>query len=153
MLAAGDLQPPVGYDDRWPLVAAVAVLVVVTYYALAWWLTRPPRPRRTRTSPDERRQLCLAALDRIEAAAASGDVAPREAHQQISHVVREFVTATSGQPAATMTLTALRDCGPAPLAELVAELYPPEFGPDDDEARRRLAPALARARELVSTWR
>jgi hypothetical protein len=152
MLAAGDLQPPVGYDDRWPLVAAAALLAVVAYYALAWWLTRPRRPRRVRTSPDERRQHCLAALDRIERAAASGDVAPRGAHQRISRVVREFVSASSGQPAATMTLTALRDRGPAPLAELVADLYPPEFGPDDDEARRRLAVVLARARELVSTW-
>lgn len=152
MRAAGDLQPPVGYDDRWVLLAVAAVLVVAAYYAAAWWVTRPRTPRPSRRDPQAARADCLATLDRIERAAASHELAPRDAHQQVSQVVRGFVSASGGERVATMTLGELRREGPERLADLVAVLYPPEFGPDEDEARRRLGASLARARELVSTW-
>ena len=151
MLAAGDLQPPVGYDDRWLLLAVASVLVVAAYYLLAWWLTRPRREPRAKR-PAAPREQSLAALDRIERSVADRAISAREAHQQISRVVRQFVTAASGLPAETMTLTSLRRGGPEQLAELVAVLYPPEFGPGDEPARRELGTALAQARELVTTW-
>ncbi len=151
MRAAGELQPPVGYDDRWLELAVAAVVAVAAYYLLSWWLTRPPRGRsRTRRPPA--RQLCLTALDRIEAAVAARELAPREAHQQVSRAVREFVAAESGLPAGTMTLATLRRDGPAPLADLVAVLYPPEFGPSQERAAQDLAHSLRQARELVSAW-
>lgn len=151
MLVAGDLQPPVGYDDRWVLLAGASVLAVAGYYALAWWWTRPrraPRPSRDRGS----RERCLTALATIERSAAAQEVSAREAHQQVSRVVRDFVTATTGPRAETMTLAALRREAPEPLAELVAALYPPEFGPGEARAAHDLATSLARARELVTTW-
>ncbi len=151
MLAAGDLQPPVGYDDRWLLLAIASVLAVAAYYLIAWLVTRPRREPRAR-KPAAPREQCLAELDRIERSVTDGTMSAREAHQQISRVVRGFVTVASGLPAETMTLTSLRRGGPHQLAELVAVLYPPEFGPGDEPARRELATALAQARELVRTW-
>ena len=44
MRAAGELQPPVGYDDRWLVLAAAAVLTVAAYYLLA--LVAHPAPAR-----------------------------------------------------------------------------------------------------------
>lgn len=151
MLAAGDLQAPVGYDDRWLLLSAAAVLAVAGYYALAWWWTRPRRPPR-RTGDPGPRERCLTALAQIERSAAAHEVSARTAHQQVSRVVREFVTATTGPRAETMTLAALRREAPEPLAELVSGLYPPEFAPGEAATVADLAVTLARARELVTTW-
>jgi hypothetical protein len=52
-----------------------------------------------------------------------------------------------------MTLTELRSGGPAPLADLVAVLYPGEFGPAAEGAVVTLPDTLRRARTLVEDWR
>ena len=154
MPIAGDLQPAAGYDDRWLALALGAVALVAAYYLAVWWWTRPRAARPAVRAPDRAtRERCLAELSRIEQAVATGAVSSRVAHQDLSRVVREYVAATSGVPAATMTLGALRDRGPAPLADLVAVLYPPEFGPGEDHARDDLARSVDEARRLVTAWR
>ena len=155
--ATAELQPPVGYDDRWLVLAVAAVVLVTAYFVVVWWTTRPPTPTRTRTLLPSRSdgapaQRCLAALDDIETAATEGRLGAREAHQRLSGVVRAFVEESSSTPAASMTLTTLRATGPAPVADLVAVLYPPEFEPGEP-GPDQLRPVLDRARVLVTTWR
>jgi hypothetical protein len=147
--AADELQAPVGYDDRWVVLAVLALALMAVYYAaVLWWgRSRPDRP--ARSVP---RAECLGQLEKIGTAVSAGRVSPREGHQRISATVRHFVSAASGVPAHTMTLADIEREGPEDLAEIVALVYPPEFAPGDDLARERFGTALERARELVTTW-
>lgn len=149
MRAADELQAPVGYDDRWLVLAVVALSVVAVYYAAVLWWGRSRPEHAVRTVP---RAECLDQLDQIGVAVSAGRVSAREGHQQISATVRQFVSAASGVPARTMTLADLEREGPADLAAVVALVYPPEFAPGEDLARERFGTALERARELVTTW-
>ncbi len=149
MRAVDELQAPVGYDGRWLLLAALGLLVVAVYYAaVLWW----GRPRRAPTPVPTARETWLARLDDVESAVAAGRSTPREGHQEISRIVRGFVADAAGVPARSMTLADFEREGPQRLAEIVALVYAPAFAPGDDLPREQLGPALARARQLVTTW-
>jgi hypothetical protein len=137
----GELQPPVGYDERWLVLAALALAAVAAYYvAVLWWFReRGPRPRSVLGD----RESCLARLDDIEAEVSSGALTPRQGHQQVSRAVREYVDA------ATRTLSDLRADGPPEVAALVALTYPPSFAADDQVAAARFDEIVVRARRLV----
>lgn len=162
MPAAADLPEefagPVGYADRWLWIAVALAFLVLLSYALAWWLTRPPRPRAVaRTeSPLDVRAAHLARIDRIEAEVRAGDLTARAGHQQLSEVVRDYAAAVTTLPARTMALADLRDRAPAGLVEMLELVYPPEFAPDDPAgtlARDLFGTAVERARALVGSWR
>jgi hypothetical protein len=144
-----ELQDPVGYDGPWLLLAVAGLVAVALYYAAVLWLTRP-RPPRPPRRPDE--VDYLARLDAIEAKVAAGEIGARAAHQQISRVLREYAAAAVGVPATTMTLAELERRGPHRLARIVADLYEPEFAPDDTLAEDRLPLALAESRALLADW-
>ena len=148
----GELQGPAGYDERWLVLAAVALAVVVVYYlvVLVWFRERRP-PRVIPTPPD--RYSCLRRIDAIEAEVRSGGLTPRAGHQKLSSAVRDFVTDATGVPAARMTLADLRRDGPDELAGLVALIYPPAFVADDRVARDRFSQVVDEARRLVDGWR
>lgn len=150
-----EFSGPVGYADRWLWIALGLMLVAALYFALAWWLTRPPTVRSvTRADVDvpSVRGAHLERIDRIAAQVAAGAIAARDGHQQLSVVVRSYVAAVSTLPARTMALADFRTHAPAPVADTIAVLYPPEFAPDDEVARTRFDEAADRARELVTTW-
>jgi hypothetical protein len=150
MPAGDELQQPVGYDDRWLWLALLALLVALVYYASVLWWTRPRRAARPpRRTP---RRAHLTRLDDIEAAVSDGRISAREGHQGISTTVRSFVAEASGVPASAMTLADLERDGPEPLAEVIALVYPPEFGTDEALAQQAFGDAVGRARGLVSTW-
>lgn len=148
VLAADELQDPVGYGGHWVLLAVLALALVAAYYAAVVWWGRP-RPDSTAATA---RTECLARLDGIEAARAAGRISAREGHQQISATVRRFVADASGVPATTMTLADLQRTGPADLAAVIAFVYPPEFAADEHLGDDRFTSAIGRARELVSSW-
>ena len=146
---AAELRGPVGYDDRWLLLAVAALALVAIYYAAVLWFTRRRGPR---TRARATREQHLARLAQIEEAVAAGRIGVREGHQQVSDTVRTYAASVTALPARTMTLADLRREGPADLAELVALVYPPEFAPEEQPARERFGDALGRARELVHRW-
>lgn len=146
---------PVGYADRWLWIAVGLAAALVVYYLLAWWFTRTPPPaalaRPDVPLPDVRQQH-LARIDRIDALVRAGEMAPRDGHQQLSEVVRDYVAAVTTLPARTMALADFRDRAPTALVEVLELVYPPEFAPDDAVARDLFETAVARARGLVATW-
>lgn len=160
LLPAGlDLQPefhgPVAHADRWLWISLVLLALVVLYYAVSWWVTRPPRLRDVARAdvdvPDLQREH-LARIDRVEADVRAGVLEPREGHQQLSEVMRSYVAEVTTLPARTMVLADFRLQAPPELVEALEVMYPPEFGPDGEMARGRFDDAVARAREVVSTW-
>lgn len=146
---------PVGYADRWVWIGIGLAAAVVLYYLGVWWFTRAPRqPDLARPGvalPDVRQQH-LARIDRIGARVRADEITPREGHQQLSEVVRDYVGTVTTLPARTMALADFRGRAPVPLVEVLELVYPPEFAPDDAVARDLFETAVSRARGLVATW-
>ncbi|HJQ04442.1 MAG TPA: hypothetical protein VJ872_03305 [Nocardioides sp.] len=149
-----EFHGPIDYQDRWIWLALLGLLLVGGYYLAVLWFTRtpPPPPPEPVSLPDVRAEH-LGRLDAIEAAVRTGEATFREGHQQLSEVVRSYVEAITPLPARTMTLADFRLRAPRPLADIIEEIYPPEFSPDAGEAAARFEHALGQARGLVSTWR
>lgn len=146
----GDLQPPVGYAEPWLLYAALALLAVAGYYLAVWRLTRAGRRGAARKASARR-----SSLSRLQAVAGDvehGRISPRRGHQLISETVRAFAAERTGLRARSMTLADLERQAPQELVDLVGLLYPPEFAPGEEHPREAFDEALARARELVTSW-
>ncbi len=154
MPAAAEWTDPVAYDGQWAVLAIVAVLAVVLFYAVVLLLGRPDRVRPAApTDVAGLRAAHLARVDTIEAQVRDGALPLRTAYQQLSEVVRGYAGAVTPLPATTMTLADLRAAGAHELAGTVALLYPPEFAPDQHGlAEQRFDRAVHEARTLVSTW-
>ncbi|WGX98247.1 hypothetical protein [Nocardioides sp. L-11A] len=144
---------PVGYADRWLWIAVALAGALVLYFLLAWWFTRPARPRAPGRAelPDVRRQH-LDRIDRIDERVRAGELAARDGHQQLSEVVRDHVAAVTPLPARTMALADFRDHAPAALVAVLELVYPPEFAPGEEVARDRFDLAVQQARGLVASW-
>lgn len=153
--AAGQgFTDPIGYASTWVLLAALALLAVLGYYAAVTRLTRPrPLPATSERELEIARRDCMARLDAIERDVLAARVGHRRGHQELSAAVRGFVDRVGPVPATTLTLAELGDHDPPELAAAVGLMYPSEFAPDDDgRAEERFAEALGRARELVVSW-
>ncbi|WP_193609675.1 hypothetical protein [Nocardioides lijunqiniae] len=152
MLAAAEFTGPTSYSPWLTWLAILLPVLVVTWYAgVTWWSRSASRPRATRA--ERHRREHLARLDRVEAEVGGGDLSLREAHQEISEIVRSFAAAVGGVDTRAMNLEQLRSRGPAPVADLVALVYPPEFSPGSQgHPADRLGPALSEARAVVTGW-
>lgn len=150
-----EFHGPIDYADRWIWLALIALSLVGLYYAAVLLLTRarPTTPSPAPPPPPDLRARHLARIDDIAGAVQRGELSARDGHQQLSEVVRSYVEEITPLPARRMTLADLRLRGPRPLTEMIAEMYPPEFAPDDGEAAEHFERALLHARGLVSTWR
>lgn len=146
---------PDPYASVWVWVGAALVAAVALWYVWVWRSTRvrpvvvPPRitpDRLSRLRADYSRQI-----DAVVRRATAGEITQRRAHQQISVLVRHFVQEVSGVRAPTMTLTDLTASGPrlTPVSDVVATLYPGEFG---TEETRTLVGAASVAKEVVARW-
>ena len=151
MPGGAELQGPVGYDDRWLLLAVLALTLVAGYYLAVLWWCRDRAPRRIAVARSTR-ESCLLRIDEIQAEVVAGRLAPRSGHQALSAEVRGFVADATGVPASTMTLADLRRDGPEELVGLVALIYPPAFVGDERVARGRFDDVLVEARRLVGAW-
>ena len=161
MLAAAELPAefhgPVAYFDRWLWLALLGIVVVAVYYVVVLLLTRAQRSEPEPWRPPEQvdpRSSHLGEIDALERAARAGTISLREAHQQLSEVVRGYVAEITPLPARTMSLADFKAAAPGELAQTIELMYPPEFAPDDvNQAAERFDIALHHARRLVSTWR
>ncbi|WP_183092248.1 hypothetical protein [Nocardioides stalactiti] len=166
MLGAADLRAaelqeefngPVAYDDRWVWFALLALAAVTLYFVAVLWFTREhDRPEvvawRRPDGPSVRQQY-LDRIARIDGHVRSGDLAPRDGHQQLSDAIRSYVETITPLPARTMALADFRRHAPPQLVDAIELMYPPEFAPDDvGEAQQRFEEAVLRARYLVTSW-
>ncbi len=152
-----DFYPPMTYSALWTVIAAVVALAIVGWFVVVWAQTRrvkafvapePPPGWRLAQLKGE----YLQRIDEIVRRAGVGELSARQAHQDLSAAVRQFVRAASGVDAPTMTLTELQRTGlpaMAPVSDVVFRLYPVEFGPERQVA---LPEAAAVAREVVARW-
>ncbi|MEO7448741.1 MAG: hypothetical protein ABI336_10755 [Humibacillus sp.] len=143
------------YSGHWLWIGIGVLALVAIWYVYVIASTRsrrasiPPRvtaDRLSRLRADYDRQIDLV-LDRVS----RGELSQRAGHQQLSVLVRHFVQEVSGIHAPTMTLTELTATGArlTPVAQVVGELYPGEFGPEE---ARSLVGAGAVAKSVVARW-
>jgi hypothetical protein len=155
MRRSDELVEPVSYSP-WLVVLVVALpLVVLAWYVgVAVWFSDPgglSLPRRVRLSAARRRHL--GRLEQLRRAVEEGRVPVRDAHQEISAVVRSFVTETGAVDARSMSLEQLREAELPRVAELVSLVYPPAFAPGEQgQPQERFGPALREAKGIVREW-
>ncbi|MGO1973253.1 MAG: hypothetical protein ACTH2Q_09880 [Propionibacteriaceae bacterium] len=168
-----ELFPPEAYAGGW-LVAAVLAIAVVVLWPIAVVMITRPKPVRVEAPAQrpavDQRSRALSELAELWRRWEAGSLSTRHAHQEISTVVRSYV-ATAGQPGVeTMTLAELRAASErtprlTAVADLVEELYPPEFAAGDDATGPAAHPALTttvlrgdptrafgRAAEVIRGW-
>ena len=143
-----ELQGPVAHDPIWVWLAAALTAVALALLLVPWLLRR----RRARRSVPSVRHV-EQDLDAVAADVEAGRLSAREGHQRLSAIVRTFAARRTGLPVEAMTLQDLRSLEDLPgLAELVGELYPPEFAGREDLAAAAFTRSVAHAREVVRTW-
>lgn len=152
-----DPYPPMSWGPLPIIIALVLLGLILLWYAwllLARYLRSRPE-RSTEPEPAaapiwvDPRMAAMARIEEIEQAGIAGRISERSAHQQLSEVVREYVSTVSGLPTTRMTLFDLREANLAQVAAAVERTYPPAFGA---EGEGDVAQTAAVAREVVGRW-
>jgi hypothetical protein len=99
--------------------------------------------------PVDVRRKALARIADVEQRVADGSLTPRDAHIELSEVLRELAFYTTRFDARKMTLTDLRRAGLTRLADTIATFYPVAFAPAEAVEAQ---PAIDAARTAVSQW-
>lgn len=143
---------PLQYQGLWLWLGLLLMLLVAAWYAWVFWPVRAkPSGKRSNATANVAalRAACLGAIDAVVADVDAGRLPEREAHQQLSLLVRGFAASVTGHPATTMTLRDLSEQGLEPFTAGIAWIYPAEFGPSTD---RTVVESAAAARGAVESW-
>ena len=155
-----DPYPLSQYGLQWLLLALVLALLIVAWYVLLPRLVRRftrPRVAAARVEPPRRptplqtaKQMAFDRISAVEEAVKAGRTDVRDAHIELSAILREFASTTTGIDARSMTLTELRASRLDAIATVVATYYPIAFGVPEHST---LSGAADRAREVLAAWR
>lgn len=154
-----DFFPPLGYDWWWWLVLPLFIALLVAWILLSRRVARMRGWQRRGTAgpvtpkvlplPVDVRRKALARIASVEQRVGAGELSPRDAHLELSEILRELAFYTTRFDARTMTLTDLHRAGLTRLADTIAGFYPVNFAPAEAlEAQ----PAIDEARQAVSQW-
>ncbi|HWH27064.1 MAG TPA: hypothetical protein VNT53_10520 [Pseudolysinimonas sp.] len=152
------LMPPVNYDWPWWIVLPVFLLLLVAWFLLSRRLARrrrrddvatPSAPKAPLPLPIDVRRKAWSRIDDIERRTVAGELSARDAHIELSGVLRELAFFTSSHDARKMNLDELRAAGMHDLANIVGSFYPVAFAaPEANDARA----AIVTARQAVTRW-
>ncbi|MBN9606656.1 MAG: hypothetical protein J0G30_08600 [Actinomycetales bacterium] len=85
----------------------------------------------------------------VEQALGAGQLTVRDAHHELSTILRDFAYLRTGIDARTMTLDELRASSLGRIADLIEDFYPVAFAPDPSHA---VDDALVNVRATVRAW-
>jgi hypothetical protein len=146
---------PLQYSQGWMWTGLALLALVLGWYTFVFLSTREPKvpaqtPRFTPTSDlVGLKKAYLQRIDAVTADAAAGLLTAREAHQELSLLVRRFARDITGVDAPRMTLAELEGRALPPVAEAVRRIYPGEFGLDPLPP---VAESAETARQAVWQW-
>lgn len=152
-----DFFPPVQYAPWWMLLGLLLLALVVGWYIWVYMSTRAPRPA-AEPQPWQNAQMIhapavreryLSMITETQRAHDSGALPYREAHHQLSLLLRSYVAERQGIQTIHMTLDDLKKTKLVPLSTAIEDLYPAAFGP---EAHGSIDVAAEKARKLVREW-
>ncbi|HWM34534.1 MAG TPA: DUF4381 family protein [Pseudolysinimonas sp.] len=154
-----DFYPPLPYDWWWWLVLPLFIALLIAWVLLSRRFARMRGWRRRGVSgpvtpkvlplPVDVRRKALTRIADVERRVAAGELSPRDAHLELSEVLRELAFYTTRFDARTMTLTELRRAGLSRLADTIATFYPVNFAPAEAVEAQ---PAIDAARTAVAQW-
>ena len=156
MPGVDDFFPPVQYLPWWGLIGFGMLVLVVAWYVYLFYSTRrrastvPPVPGISRPAPEAVRAHYLSLIDETTTAHAAGTLPLRDAHHQLSLLLRSYVAEREGVRTLPMTLSDLKETPLTPLTTAVAKLYPGAFSQDYSGTVQQ---AADEARRVVTTWR
>jgi hypothetical protein len=146
---------PLQYGPVWMWTAVALLVLVAAWYAFVIAATRRPREAREVKRPAQLTDLAalktayLQRIDDVERDATAGKRGARDAHQEISLLLRKFVRDATGVDAPRMTQADLASHPLPAAAAAVGELYPAAFGPEPVPS---VASSAAAARRAVQAW-
>ena len=151
--------PPMNYDWPWWLVLPLFIALLIAWILLSrrfarmrGWRRRigpAPTPVKLLPLPVDVRRKAFTKIDDVERRVQSGELSPRDAHIELSGILRELAFYTTRFDARSMTLTELRSVGLSRLADTVSQFYPIAFAPGEAIDARN---AIDTARQAVAQW-
>ncbi|MGP9693266.1 hypothetical protein ACT3TZ_01410 [Brachybacterium sp. AOP25-B2-12] len=147
------IDPP-QYSIAWLILAVLCVIVIVVLVVATLRITRGVVERSAYTGrPTDVEGLkaeFLRATNTVGSRFDAGDLDARDAHRELTAVMRRFVRRTTGHDVTSQDVTTLlADDRTRDVGRLIADLYEPEFARESDRA---LETSLQRAREVIRTW-
>ena len=156
-MPGGEFLPPVQYAPWWGLLGFLILVVLIAWFVWVFVSTRASKARSAeapqqvfRPSAEAVRAHYLGMIGETRAAHASGTLDRREAHHQLSLLLRSYVEEREGVRTIHMTLKELRTTPLTPLSDAVARLYPGAFSADYPGS---VDEAADEAQRLVTAWR
>ena len=148
-----DFYAPLLYSPWLQWLGVCLLSLLAGWFIYVFLSTRKPQVPAVRSHPaSDLFALRRDFLDRINAVAtavAEGRLPARQAHQELSLLVRMFVRSASGVDAPRMTLAELRENCPPGVATAIGRIYPGEFAAQPQDSP---AAAVEAAREVVRSW-
>ena len=158
MQGVPSLSPLLQYSPLPLVIAGAGIVLVAAWYGLLLWLTRK-KPQKVLATlspapqividPSAVKREYLGRIDLVENAYRSHELKARGVHQQLSVILRWFVSEVAHMPAQTMTLSDLKKMKLSPLAPIIESYYAPEFSALE---HGNVDEALAAARKVVGEW-
>ena len=159
MKTSVELQDPMSYYLVWLIVAIVAVAAVlfiqIFFRILLKDQLRKKKEKTPKIRPPKKKPLSvlkweyMQRLDHLERGIMAGSFTKRRAYQDLSMLIRSFVTDATGIKVQNYSLQEIQRVGIPGLTALVQEYYEPEF------ARQSMADiraSLFRTRKAIELW-
>ena len=160
MVTSVELQDPMSYYLFWLILAIVAVAAVFFIQIffrilLRDQLKKKREKRQPKVRPPKKKPLpvlkweYLRRLDQLERGIYAGSYGQRTAYQELSMLIRTFVTDATGIKVQNYSLREIRRLGMPQLTALVQEYYEPEFA---RQSMADLRGSLFRTRKAIEQW-
>ena len=150
-------QPELMMEPVW-LIVGLAVLAVSAVFFIMLFRYRIRHLKRKQKAPKTNkktgegfaREKAIRSIDRIIRDLSHSKIDIRESYQQLSMVMRIFVTEISGKDVTSLTLAELRTPELDNLAKLIEKWYSPEFAM---KTRANFMNDAGQAKQVVKSWR
>lgn len=147
------IDPP-QYSIAWVILAVLCVIVVVVLVVATLRITRGVVERAAYkdrpTDVEGLKAEFLRATNAVGSRFDAGDLDARDAHRELTAVMRRFVRRTTGHDVTSQDVaTLVADERTRAVGSLIADLYEPEFARASDQ---ELETSLQRAREVIRAW-
>lgn len=154
LLATKEIIDPPQYSVAWLILAVLCLLVIGALVLGTLRITRALAVRRAeKHRPDDVQALkaeYLRTVNDIADRHAAGAIAPREAHHELTAVMRRFVRRTTGLDVTAQDVAALeRDPRTRDVGALIGRLYEPDFARVTDA---EVSASVHDAREVIRRW-
>ncbi len=155
------MQVTVELQDKFsyiPIVLLGFATLVITVFLIRWAIkektTKQKNVRKKKEIIEPKNVMAIKEnydrmLKEIESRYASRRLSDRQAYQELSRVIRQFVYEMTGIKVQNYTLLEIRGLNMPQLTTLIEECYVPEFAPDHPG---EIQDSLKSARKVIKEW-